>query len=54
MEVLYPCCCGLDLHNKKSIAACLLCALKPRGHISGQFCQTKGLEIVTLAICSPF
>ena len=51
MEVLYPCCCGLDPH-KKSITACVLCA-EGRGHLSGQFCQTKGLEIVTLAICSP-
>jgi transposase len=25
MEVLYPCCCGLDVH-KKSITACVLWA----------------------------
>jgi hypothetical protein len=25
MEVLYACCCGLDVH-KKSITACVLCA----------------------------
>jgi hypothetical protein len=52
MEVLYPCGCGLHLH-KKSITACMLCADAKR-HISGQLCQAKGLEIVTLAICSPF
>jgi transposase len=29
MEVLYPCCCGLDVH-KKSITACVLGA-EPKG-----------------------
>jgi len=31
MEVLYPCCCGLDVH-KKSITACVLWA-EPKGKV---------------------
>ena len=31
MEVLYPCCCGLDVH-KKTVVACLL-TTEPNGKV---------------------
>jgi len=51
MEVLYPRCCGLDVH-KSSITACVLIAQsgKPLKHIRRFGCTTRELrELVVVA-----
>jgi hypothetical protein len=45
MEVVYPCCCGLDVH-KKSITACVLWA-----EAKGKSRKEKRVLGRSLAIC---